>query len=51
MNLSTAEPDDFEGKICFPDCPANMDAESICECDAIELDLRDAFAEMTRECY
>jgi hypothetical protein len=46
MNLSTAEPDDFEADH-FPTCPAYNKGE--CNCDEQEIDMRDVFAEMRRD--
>lgn len=48
-------PDDMESPLFdsthFPECASTTDEDSICTCDAIEVDLRDTFAAMTRENY
>ena len=49
MHPNDLPPDFFSTH--FPDCDNNTDFDAICTCDEIERDLRDAFAEMTRECY
>lgn len=46
------EPEEFfASPLHFPDCSAGSDESEICVCDAIERDMRDAFAAMTRENY
>ena len=49
MNPDKMESPDFDASH-FPDCPAQHE-DGICACNAIEADLRDAFAEMVRENY
>lgn len=45
LNLSTAEPEDFEGKeFHFPDCDQANDPEAECQCDDIEAEIRADFA-------
>lgn len=47
VNVSKLEPEDLEATH-FPECGVSVDDDAICSCNDIEIDLREAFAEMTR---
>ena len=50
MNPDKMESPEFNAPTThFPECGVSVDDDAICTCDEIEIDMRDAFAAMTRE--
>lgn len=51
MNISTAEPDDFELPDHFEDCRAYSDEDAYCTCPKIADEIRAEFILNKRKCW